>query len=421
MTLYLYFIEEQKFVVDALKNKELVDLYHEKCSRSNGEISTAIAVTPPPGTLSNDSTIKTSENESNTSNLVLKKVTPPAPKVPSASALAMHRKWQEAAEAASGSKNVRLVVSKPAAKMLIHQLFLDTFGVFNITGIYKALKCVVAPPALRVCLNEMTLDSSPISSDIDDEEFSSKMSIKVSNSDEFAGALEIKPGRNANTTLYYLNQNKLDNGGNGLIEERKSKLIENAAAATLEKEKLEAILRNSMMETDKFLAQPTNEEADIKLEEEEIVISKLKEQVEELRENVVDAKTMKRIEKRVDHLATTWRKRRRICADFLRLMDEGTDGVVSFLKCMKGEGQIEIESDDMAMKQSFIAASRKNSILMSNKFPSGNRVRKTLTPKANQLVIEKKYLSKAEISPSFVGLKLLESGKRERVFLDSEK
>ena len=88
---------------------------------------------------------------------------------------------------------------------------------------------------------------------------------------------------------------------------------------------------------------------------------------------------------------------------------------------MKGEGQIEIESDDMAMKQSFIAASRKNSILMSNKFPSGNRVRKTLTPpKANRLVIEKEYLSKTDVSPSFVGLKLLESGKRERVFLDSE-
>ena len=59
----------------------------------------------------------------------------PAPK-PSKEALAMHRKWQEQAEA-HGGKDARIVVSKPEAKRLIFDLLHDAFRPLNITQIHK--------------------------------------------------------------------------------------------------------------------------------------------------------------------------------------------------------------------------------------------------------------------------------------------
>ena len=63
------------------------------------------------------------------------KVTP-VPAKPSASALAMHRKWQEAAEA-MGGPDARIVVSKPAAKKLVFDMLQDAFRPMNITMIHK--------------------------------------------------------------------------------------------------------------------------------------------------------------------------------------------------------------------------------------------------------------------------------------------
>jgi hypothetical protein len=55
---------------------------------------------------------------------------------PSKQALALHRKWQEAAET-MGGPNARIVVSKPAAKQIIVDLLTDAFRPMNITQIHK--------------------------------------------------------------------------------------------------------------------------------------------------------------------------------------------------------------------------------------------------------------------------------------------
>lgn len=57
------------------------------------------------------------------------------PTQPSKSAMAMHRKWQEAAEAVGGA-SARIVVSKPAAKALIFDMIHDSFRPMNITQIH---------------------------------------------------------------------------------------------------------------------------------------------------------------------------------------------------------------------------------------------------------------------------------------------
>ena len=57
------------------------------------------------------------------------------PAQPSSAAMAMHRKWQEAAETAGGA-GARIIVSKPAAKKLIFDMLFDSFRPMNITQIH---------------------------------------------------------------------------------------------------------------------------------------------------------------------------------------------------------------------------------------------------------------------------------------------
>jgi hypothetical protein len=64
-------------------------------------------------------------------------ITPmPGKSQPSKSAMDMHRKWQEAAEAVGGA-GARIVVSKPAAKKLIFDKLHDAFCPMNITQIHS--------------------------------------------------------------------------------------------------------------------------------------------------------------------------------------------------------------------------------------------------------------------------------------------
>jgi hypothetical protein len=66
-----------------------------------------------------------------------KKITPATARAkPNPKALAIHNKWQAAAEAIGG-KDARIVVSKPTAKKLIFDVMFDAFRPMNITQIYK--------------------------------------------------------------------------------------------------------------------------------------------------------------------------------------------------------------------------------------------------------------------------------------------
>ena len=75
-------------------------------------------------------------------------------KPPSGSALAMHQKWQKAAEKLGG-KDVRIVVSKPQAKKMIFDLRFDAVRPINITQIYTDLQAVVPLPVLNACLQDI--------------------------------------------------------------------------------------------------------------------------------------------------------------------------------------------------------------------------------------------------------------------------
>lgn len=96
-------------------------------------------VTPPPNSLVSKATQQANGKE-NTKNEI-SEITPATDAgkkscKPSSAALAIHKKWQDAAEA-MGGKDARIVVKKPAAKKLVFDLLFDAFRPMNITEIYK--------------------------------------------------------------------------------------------------------------------------------------------------------------------------------------------------------------------------------------------------------------------------------------------
>jgi hypothetical protein len=93
-------------------------------------------VTPPP----NGATTQANKNDGKKDDSKSSIVTPQpgsskSAKQPSKQALAMHRKWQEAAEA-MGGPGTRIVVNKKDAKKIIFDLLFDAFRPMNITQVF---------------------------------------------------------------------------------------------------------------------------------------------------------------------------------------------------------------------------------------------------------------------------------------------
>ncbi len=216
------------------------------------------------------------------------------------------------------------------------------------------MKGVVPSPVLKSSLDDMALDTfNPQnqfadSDDEDNDENNSKTTSKKknlsgsSNEDEYSGSLSIKTGRNTNTTLYYCDYSKLSNNGNGLLPDDRNILLSDHEAAKAELEAKDTSTKSMTAETVKLLSEPTNAEATVSLEEAEENVKSLREQVDAAQELRGFEKHRIKIRKRVDVMAGQWRKRRRVCMDFLINMEENTDGSVSMKKCLSGDGQIYI-------------------------------------------------------------------------------
>ena len=331
----------------------------------------------------------------------------------SSQSLALHRKWQEKAEALGG-KGVRIVTAKDEAKKIIFNMLKDAFRPMNITDIHNYLKAIVPAPVLKNCLDDMTNKhhSSNLfcnnKSDDEDTDTEDESSISKKPLGRFASSILMKVGRNANTTLYYVDYNKLENNGNGLAAEEKDKLITAVQSSNIEMQKLKDELRRIEEHTKTLLSEPTNKEATAIIEAEEKYIYTMNETIESLRVHTVNESTRKKIIKGIDGSSSQWRKRKRICTDFLILMEESTDGTVSMKKCLSGDGQIYLEGDEFSIKESTTSAkykrqkykrSKPNSSLHGNTKNSDNNTRPTET---------------------FIGVKLDSSGRVVRVHLNED-
>lgn len=329
---------------------------------------------------------------------------------PSVQAMAIHRKWQAAAETLGGS-DARIVVDKTAAKKLIVDLLYDAFCPMNITQIHTALMAVVPSPVLKQCLDDMTLDKEDgtnVFADSDDDEPNvSKKKPKPTSGDEFAGALGFKAGRNANTSLYYVDHTKQKNNGNGFEFDVRDKLYTDKSQAENEHAKLKSELLRMEADTKRLNSEPTNEEAMSKLETDEATMAELLSKVEEARKLKVNEKHKRQTKLRIEGMTQQWRKRRRICMDFLISMEENTDGSISMKKCLAGEGQIDIESDEKALKDTKTFASNK---LARKKLKSVCRKPQSTQDSASHIAADE----------NFIGILLNSQGNLTRAYLDEQ-
>jgi hypothetical protein len=328
---------------------------------------------------------------------------------PSAQAMAIHRKWQAAAEAMSGPE-ARIVVDKKAAKKLILDLLYDAFSPMNITQIHAALKAVVPSPVLKQCLDDMALDKDDganIFADSDDDEpkASKKKATTNSTSDEFAGALAFKAGRNANTSLYYVDHTKQKNSGNGLEYDSRDQLYTEKGQAEAEQARLKSDLNQMEVDTKRLNSEPTNEEATSKLETDEAAMIDLCEKLEDARKLKCNEMHKKQTKRRIEGTTTQWRKRRRICMDFLISMEENTDGSISMKKCLSGDGQIDIESDEKVIKD-------------TKTFAENKRGRKKFKSVGKKSLKTQESSSQIAADENFIGVLLDTQGTVSRVFLD---
>jgi hypothetical protein len=204
-------------------------------------------------------------------------------------------------------------------------------------------------PVLRACLNEMALDkaSENVFDDSDDEDKpASKKKAQPSSTEPYEGSLCLKAGKTAGTSLYYVDHTKLKNNGDGLDSEEKNTLYSEVAKSNAEKDALQAKIKEDNVITTKLHSEPTNEEAIARLETEEATLSKLQTSVEDSRQLKGNEKIKAQLKRRIEKMAAEWRKRRRITMDFLVTIEEMTDGTVSRKKCLAGDGQIELDSDE---------------------------------------------------------------------------
>ena len=88
---------------------------------------------------------------------------------------------------------------------------------------------------------------------------------------------------------------------------------------------------------------------------------------------------------------------------FISMMEESTEGTVSLKKCLKGDGPLEIDSDEAAIKGASTFAQRKRPSVSRGSLSSGGR----------------SGLDHDGLRPddNFIGVTLSALGKPERVFL----
>lgn len=159
---------------------------------------------------------------------------------------------------------------------------------------FKSLKAVVPSVVLKSCLDEMVdkyTTGDQFAEDSDDDNDDGKSSKKkktavkksVDDSDEYAGSLRLKEGRNVNNNLYYVDNTKLSNEGNGFLPEVRNELLCNAQKSKAELEQLNDQFKSITTEAAKLEAEPKNEELILELADEEQNLLELNEKLVESR------------------------------------------------------------------------------------------------------------------------------------------
>jgi hypothetical protein len=207
----------------------------------------------------------------------------------------------------------------------------------------QALKATVPSPVLKHCLDEMTCTAYCNDSDT---QASCDHSAEVGDS-----ALYSIAGRTSTSTLYYVNYSKLSNNGNGLPLGCQKKLEADLYGAIALSNDLLSTEASILSKGRTLLLEPTNESADMLVEKYQSDVISLLAKVAYYRALADNEKKRKHKLANINWFLLHWKKRRRICVDFLTMLEECTDGSINLKKCLAGAGQVEIESDEYVAKE----------------------------------------------------------------------
>ena len=238
-----------------------------------------------------------------------------------------------------------------------------------------------------------------------------------------SGTLHLKIGANSSSTLYFVDQTKLSNNGDGLDSNDKNDLLEMIEKTKLNKEDLETMLKNLSSETKKLLSEPQNCDLNVSLDKVEETQKLLKDDLEKAQEYKCNDNHRKKLRKAIEKMSSFWRKRKQICKGFLFMMEETTEGTVSMKKCMSGDGQIEIDSDEntiigaTAFTKKMIA--RNLSTSPSREKRPHHSTRLIAGPNKRQKLNLGEF-SDYDADTQFVGVKLNQRGFVERVYMETD-
>ena len=98
-----------------------------------------------------------------------------------------------------------------------------------------------------------------------------------------------------------------------------------------------------------------NDDLDGVIEGKESALKTLESEITAAKSRAVAAKDRERIERRLAGMVGEWKKRKSLCLQALEALDDASDGVVSKVKCLKGQGQVAVESDEMVKAEALRA------------------------------------------------------------------
>jgi len=209
-------------------------------------------------------------------------------------------------------------------------------------------------------------------------------------------SLLFKAAKHTSASLYYVNYQAMSNNGNGLNLDDRNELFASVAVTQTEQQTLQLNLQTLQNDITRLLSEPVNMDLETLLVKGESSLESIHEQVEEARKVLVDVKHVQSLKRRIQHMTTEWRKRRRLCMNTLVNLEEASDGSISATKCLKGDGPIEMDSDETVAKAAVDFAKKKR-----------NAKVKTIKNAAVTLS-----------DPNFVAVHLDSQGLVERVYVD---
>ena len=272
------------------------------------------------------------------------------------------------------------------------------------------MKAAVPNIVLKTSLDEMALDKfsfDPFAESDDENERSPppRTKGKTGNTTEFS--LCLKAGRNPNNSLYYVDYNNAKNGC-GLDRDLQNDLVSNLAKAQADANALRDSIKMVEIETTKLLSEPKNEEATAQIEIGTLDLTELKLELQNLQQFQGNEKHRAQLKRKTFAMTAEWRKRRRICLDFLISMEENTEGTISAKKCLSGDGPVDVESDELVVKNAIEYGKKKQ------KRPLGSK-------KAN-IRISSGTRQTSEIlgDEAFIGVVLDSQGSVRRVHLEDD-